>query len=155
MKKTILALVMFFAIMACEDENVQPTEAPDLFVGSWSYTYPNVDAMDLKVSFDVVKGGDAYQFNNIHVHFPSEISANDALEYEIEVRDKFEANDGFGFIRINGGGETNWIFIDLTYNTIYKQKAFTYHMTAHEMKITTQNDAPIILENQTFVKIEQ
>jgi hypothetical protein len=139
MKK--LFIIIPFLLLACDtDETPEPI---DPFIGSWTYT--NI-SLQLAVSFDVDKAQGEYVFNNIAVEYP-EIQGT--FIYEIDVFDKFLDNDGFGQIKIRGGNDVSWIFITLTYNTIYRNS-----MDVHDLKIEMINREPIEIKDQRFTKIE-
>src|SRR5690349_15695817 len=97
MKKFILPLVCFCALLSCEEENPQPV---DQFAGSWYLSSPETP---VEISFDVVHEGSVYNYYNKIVNYPGipedQRSNNTMITY-----DKFENGNGFGRIEIKSRG---------------------------------------------------
>lgn len=148
MKAFALILFISLAFISCKDDEVTPVIIPDLFVGSWTY---HNSALELDVAFNVSKVNGEYSFSNIIIEYP-EIPLNADYSLAVEVYDKFADGDGFGRIRIRGGDDTSWIFINLFYNNIVNggSKSTIYVMN---MQIDMINREAIELENQVFTKL--
>lgn len=143
--KAFLGLLAILVLASCEEKEPKPVII-DPFIGSWEYHNSN---LGLDVAFGVARDGEGYTFNSISVDY-SEVPEDETLgNYEIEVFDKFAANDGFGEIKIFASNDTTWVILILTYNSIVKISG-EYVMNVREMEVHMINRNPISLEGQRF-----
>ena len=154
MKHYIISTLLLVALVACQDkDDPKPAENPDPFLGTWHYSNTN---LNIEASFKALKntgGGDQeYLFQNITISCPK-ADGQTNLVYGVDVYDEFVDNGGFGLIKIHGGNDTFWMFLNLDHNSI-QQDGGTYIIKVRELQILTSKDAnPTIIQDQTLQRV--
>ena len=143
MKTYIFPLVLFFALMSCEEENPQPIRP---FVGSWHLISEDPQ---VTIAFDVVYESGIYNYTNRRVVHPS-IPENQQTNNNMITYDPFENGMGYGRIEIKSRGTFQYD-VTLIYNRfIYNEATGKYDMAVYDVQIDIPSEPFIILQDQTF-----
>jgi hypothetical protein len=139
MKKLLLPSIIFFTLMSCSEEEVQPR---DHFSGSWYLSSPDVP---VEISFDVVKEGRAYNYYNTTVNHPA-IAEDQRHNNRMVTYDPFIDGNGYGRIEITARGP-EFYRVTLIYNRFSEEG-----MSVYDVQIDIPSEPFIVIPDQVFVR---
>jgi len=138
MKNYILPFILLLA--ACQEEDPQSTQDP--FVGSWHLDNPD---LQLKVSFDI---DEDLTFQNVSIEYPG---ISEALDYEVQLFERFAVNTGYEEIKVFGGGDQQWIELTMLHNRVHLKTRDM--LEVYTMIIEMADSDPVTLQDQVFTKL--
>lgn len=144
MKNVTVPLVLFFLLLACQEEKVEPAHA-DPFVGSWHLS--NIPT-GLDVIFKITQSGEGIAFEDISVQYPG---ITETLDYQGEFEGRYAVNTGYELIKIHGSGSQQWITLFMDHSAVHLKQQ--NEIQVNRLYVEMKDSEPVELLDQRFKRL--